>query len=61
MSFFLGDPFFAGDLVVDELTKVLALAILNTTEVAASMEINPVMIIGLHVGMQMRSDFYAGL
>ena len=44
-SFFLRDPFFAVDLVVDELAWVPVLAILNSTEVAASMEINPVMII----------------
>ena len=45
MSFFLGDPFFAGDAVVNELAWVPVLAILNSTEVAASMEINLVMII----------------
>ena len=45
MSFFLGDPFFAGDLVVNELTRVLVLAILNSMEVVASTEINPATII----------------
>jgi hypothetical protein len=61
MSFFLGDPFFAGDLMVDELIRVPVLAILNSTEVAANTEINPVTIIALCFGMRMRSDFYAGL
>ena len=46
MSFFFGDPFFAGDSVFDELTcVVVALAILNSMEVVASTEINPVTII----------------
>ena len=46
MSFFFGDPFFAGDSVFDELAwVVVALAILNSTEVVARTEINLVMII----------------